>query len=119
MKAEIYCEVKNSRHFFYLKINKETYYLFSQAYRRGVDKYFRYGVTLNRAINFDGTNGDHSLLATKEKILPSIRYIEKEYDVGILQSTKNKNRNCNYTRRQPYKRQKFEISKLIFEEIGA
>lgn len=94
-KAKIYCVIpKNGDGLdFYLNSNGESYYLFNQRYRDGVAKYFEAGVLLDKAVKgVKGTTyGGHiyDILGNIADRLPSyVRYIEKEYNLTILNRTK-------------------------------
>lgn len=93
MKTKIYCtQTKSDIHSFYLITGEQRYYMFSQNYRTGVHKYFKNGVLLNDAMKHSKTHKDHALIRTMNKIPMYIKYIEKEYDVQILEKTKRKNK---------------------------
>lgn len=92
MKAEIYCKPADKGiHSFYLVLGAEEFFLFSQAYRKGVDDYYRGGVFLNDAINYSKAHKDCAITRTMSKIPTYVRYIEKEYDVKVLEKTKRSN----------------------------
>ena len=48
--TKIYCRKKEKMHEFYLIIDKEEFYLFSQKYKAGVDHFYKRGVLLNKGI---------------------------------------------------------------------
>ena len=65
MKTNVYClttdkGVQN----FYLEACGETYYLFSQNYRRSVKEYFDQGVHIDAAIDFSRAHHDTAILHT-------------------------------------------------------
>ena len=92
MKYTIFCKATAAGvHTFYLSTQHNSYYLFSQNYRRGVNKYFAGGVTLDRAIDFSRANGDSAIIRTMQKIPTYIKYIEREYDIEVLRKTAQKN----------------------------
>ena len=93
MKTRIYCEATDQGvHSFYLIQEGKEYFLFSQNYRRGVQKYFKDGVLLSQAINYSKTHNDCALMRTMSKIPTYIRYIEKEYEIEVFEQTKKRNR---------------------------
>lgn len=96
LKTVIYCKPTASGvHSFYMIQNGQEYFLFSQDYRKGVQEYFSKGVTLNESLNFSRTRNDSALNRTMTKIPSYIRYIEKEYDIVVLEQTKKK---CKYSK---------------------
>ena len=76
-------------HSLFVETDGSTHFLFSQDYRRGVKEFFGKGVCLRRAL-------DHSLSQnsavhrTMDKLIPHIRYVEREHNVTILNQTKRK-----------------------------
>lgn len=92
MNPIIYCtNTKKGKHDFYVKANGETHFLFRQDYRKGVDRFFSRGRTIDHAIDFTRAKEDSSLLHTMEKFNAYIRYIEREYDLAILRKTIRRN----------------------------
>ena len=87
---KIYCEEKNGMHIFYLVIGTEKLFLFSQVFKVGVDLYFRKGVSLNKGIRHGIGKTDRAIHRTIDKVKRHIRYIEKEYDLIILDQTRMK-----------------------------
>lgn len=87
---KIYCTERKGMHDFYIIVEKENFYLFSQKYKTGVDKYYRNGVQLNKGIRHGIGKTDCAIHRTMDKLKKNIRYIEKEYDVVILNQTKMK-----------------------------
>lgn len=68
MSSVVYCKpIAKGIHAFYLNVGETTYYLFSQNYRRGVNKYFSNGVRLDKAVCFSSAKGDTALMRTMEK----------------------------------------------------
>jgi len=87
--TKIYCkEEKRGQHEFYIVVDKDEYYLFSQNYRAGVDSYYRGGVQLNKGICHGMGKTDCAIHRTMDKLKKQIRYIEQEYDLAILKQTK-------------------------------
>ena len=74
-------------HNFYMEQNGEQYFLFTQKFRRGVDNFFRNGVTLEKAQNRKKANGDTAILRTMDKLMMYIRYAEKEHGIIALKKT--------------------------------
>lgn len=92
MKTKIYCIISDKGiHSFYLQHNSKRFYLFSQNYRKGVHKYYKNGVSLEDAINFNKSHRDEAVTHTMEKLPAYIKYIEKEYDIAVYKKTKVKN----------------------------
>ena len=75
-------------HTLYLVDNNKEYYLFRQAYRRGVADYYRNGATIDDAINYSKAKFDTSVMHTMGKLLAHIRYVEKEVDIAVLDRTR-------------------------------
>ncbi|MCR5665185.1 MAG: hypothetical protein K6G01_00010 [Eubacterium sp.] len=96
----IYCKTTaKGTHSFYLVFAGEEYYLFSQDYRKGVFEYYRNGVELNKAMQRSKAHYDTAILKTMDKLPIYIKYIEREYDIVVLEQTKRKaardhNRRC-------------------------
>ena len=92
MVTTIYCTpTAKGIHSFYIEVRGKIHFLFSQNYRRGVNKYFRDGVRLGEAFNFSRAKGDNAIKRTMEKLPSYIKYIEREYDLEILRQTAKKN----------------------------
>lgn len=91
MITSIKCNVsKKGQHDFILNLNGENYYMFSQNYHTGVNKYFKNGVSLNNAMDRKKAKNDHCIIKTMDKFQTYIKYLEKEYDIKILNKTLNK-----------------------------
>lgn len=84
----IYCQERNGMHEFYMTLDRNEYYLFSQKYRVGVDKFYRKGVQLDKGIKHGIGRTDYAIHQTMDKVKRHIRYIEKEYNLIILDKTK-------------------------------
>lgn len=92
MKSMIYCKpTERGVHSFYLVTEGREYFLFLQKYRKGVQKYFNKGVSLNRAMNYSKAHNDIALERTMTKLPMYIKYIEKEYDIEVFEQTKRRN----------------------------
>lgn len=89
MKTIIYCRpTEKGVHSFYLVNGREEILLFSQAYRKSVDGYYRKGVAFNNAINYSRAHKDSAITRTMSKIPRYIKYAEKEYGIAVLNKTK-------------------------------
>ena len=75
---------------FYLVNKGNEYFLFTQKYYKGVKKYFHNKVFLNDALDFSKSYRDNALIRTKSKLLMYLKYIEKEYEIKILENTKKR-----------------------------
>jgi hypothetical protein len=107
MKTFIYCKpTAQGLHTFYLVIDNCEYFLFNQSYRKGVQNYFGKGVRLEQSRKYSKTNNDAAIIKTMNKLPMYIKYIEKEYDICVLEQTKKKTK-------QDYYKSKNDI---IFEE---
>lgn len=93
MSTTIYCRpTAKGVHSLYADVDGTSHFLFSQAYRRGVKEFFADGVSLNRAIDHSLAKNNSAVHNTMDKLIPSIRYVEREYNIEILNKTKEKNR---------------------------
>ncbi len=90
---KLYISMINSRaadvHHFYLNVDNQKYYLFTQKAYLGIFNYFRKPRVLNE-IQFKKAHEDHRLLQTMEKLPKYIRYIEKEMGLTLLDKTRKK-----------------------------
>ena len=92
MSARIFCRTTaKGVSSFYVSVDGETLFLFSQNYHSGVRHYFRGPISVTRAIDFSCAKGNKALLRTMEKLPAYIRYVEREYGVEVLKQTKRKN----------------------------
>ena len=90
--VSVFCNVSaGSKHDFYLLINGREYYLFTQAFRRGVSNYFKSGISLKDALDFTKAKGDWALLHTMEKLPLYIKYVESDNGLEVLKMTVRKN----------------------------
>ena len=101
MKSTVYCiPTDKGIHTFYLVVDGKEYYLFRQNYRKGVNSFFRDGVTLDRALDFTKAHHNDALIRTMQKLPIYIKYIEKYYGLEVLRATAKRNsvmrgkRNC-------------------------
>lgn len=94
-KATIICTTPQERGLmFYLDVDGERYFLFNQRYRSSIENHYRKGVDLNTAIS-NRASGDSCIRRVSEKIPTYIKYIEKEYDIAVLNQTIKKRRSLN------------------------
>lgn len=90
MKTEIYCKsIADGKQEFHLRVGQKSYLLFIQSYRASNRDYFENGKPLTVALDITHV---HSWATRKtiEKLLPAIKYIEKEYGIAILDRTLKK-----------------------------
>ena len=91
MKAEIYCKpTAQGVHSFYLMVGREEYYLFSQPYRKGVAEYYGRGVNIDQAMKISKAHNDSAITRTRKKIPMYVKYVEKEFDIHVLEKTKKR-----------------------------
>ena len=79
---------------FYLEVDGNRYFLFNQRYRSGIERYFAKGVSLSNVLA-NKTNGDVCVKKVVSKLPTYIRYIEKEFDIAVLDQTIKKQRRVN------------------------
>lgn len=91
MKTIIYCKPTDKGvHSFYLLVGTEEFYLFSQAYRKGVDEYYGKGVRIDESMKYSRAHNDSAIIKTMDKIPMYVKYIEKEYGIEVLEKTKKR-----------------------------
>ena len=91
MKPQIYCKVTaKGEHSFYLLAEGQEYYLFRQAYRKGVHTYFSSGIRLDEVYNFSKAKHDNAIIRTLAKLPVYIKYVESEYGIAVLKQTMKK-----------------------------
>ena len=91
MKSIISCKKDNlGGHSFYINHQGKEYYLFSQNYHQSVNTLFSNGVSILKVFDFKIAKGNYNVKKTISKMRMYIRYIEKEYDLKILNKTLNK-----------------------------
>lgn len=90
MAAKVYCRKVKSLHTFYLVTDEGEFFLFNQAYRKGVHEYFSHGVHLDKALDHSKSRTDNALAKTKDKLPMYIKYVEKEYGISILNRAKSR-----------------------------
>lgn len=90
MKTEIYCKtIVGGKQEFNLLVGQESYLLFIQSYRASNRDYFENGKPLTSALDITNVRS-WATRKTIEKLLPAIKYIEKEYGIAILERTLKK-----------------------------
>lgn len=91
MSTVIYCRsTAHNEHSFFLSTDRCCYFLFSQEYHQAVEDRFRNGMTLKEALNYKPACGRFDLEKTISKFPTYIKYVEKEYNIAILEQTKRK-----------------------------
>ena len=91
MKTTIYCKPTDKGvHSFYLIMGSDEFYLFSQSYRKGVEEYYGRGVRIDEAIKYSRAHRDSAIIRTMDKIPMYVKYVEREYDIRVLDSTKKR-----------------------------
>ena len=91
MKTTIQCKPNRlGGHAFYIKHEGIDYLLFNQKYHNRVNQTFSRGLDLNDSLDPKTAKGDVQVLKTISKMKMYIKYIEKEFQVKILDSSINK-----------------------------
>ena len=91
MKTTIYCKPTDKGvHSFYLIYGTEEFFLFSQSYRKGVERYYGRGVMIDEAIKYSRAHNDSAITRTMDKIPMYVKYVEREFDIMVLDSTKKR-----------------------------
>ena len=97
MREIIYCKTTaKGVHTFYLCTGGEELFLFNQAYRKGVGKYYKNGVSLKDAMNYSKAQKDSAIIRTMSKIPMYIKYVEKDHGIEVLEKTKRKGTKRRY-----------------------
>ena len=101
MKAMIYCESdKRGTLNFYIRNNGEDYFLFTQAFRVSVARYYRRGVTVDQALRLNQSKmRNYAMAKVAEKLTSYLRYLEREYSVRLLRGKKNSEKGVKTTGR--------------------
>ena len=71
-------------HKFYVEYQGQEYYLFSQKFKSAVQEFYGAGVNIKRALDHSKAHRNPNLHRTIEKLYSHLAYVEKEYDVKIL-----------------------------------
>lgn len=91
MKTTIYCKPTNNGILsFFLIMGANEFFLFNQSYRKGVNEYYGKGVLVDEAINHSKAHKDTAIIRTMDKIPMYVKYVESEYDIKVLNSTKRR-----------------------------
>jgi hypothetical protein len=91
MQNKIYCKTTGHDQIsFYIAQNGCEYYLFTQKYKRSAFEYYADGVTVSDALNSRKGTRDVAILKVMTKLPSYIRYIEREYDIIVLDKTQRK-----------------------------
>ena len=99
MKAYVYCKpTAKGIHSFYLVFEGENYFLFSQKYRKGVQRYFSSGVSLRQVFDIRTAHYDEAIIRTMKKLPVYLRRAEKENYIAVLDQTIAKERRWNGSR---------------------
>jgi hypothetical protein len=88
----IFCRRRGEMHEFYISADGTEYYLFTQAFRRSVDEYYRQGVIIDKAISHGIGRKDRAIHKTMDKLKLYIRYIEAQEEIVLLRKTGKKMR---------------------------
>lgn len=103
MNIVIKCKIdKKGGNSFYVSCSGKEYYLFSQSYHKGVNSFFSGGKSIQNVFNNRSAKKDHYIIKTIEKMKPYIKYVEKENNIKILNSSIEKD---VINKRRIYKRQ--------------
>lgn len=112
MQAKIFCRtVAKGKQSFYVTVNGDKYFLFTQDYRVSNKKFFQNGVSISEINNYSGVHSA-AVRKTLDKLPSYIRYVEKEYGVAIYEKTK---RAQQLKRKTAYKREQFLWQHLDWE----
>lgn len=100
MKTTVYCvEQECGLLDFFLKVDGEKYYIFTQDYKQGIKNYFEKGVSVDKAIKASGKAfRDFGVSKVISKMPSYLRYVEKEQGIKVMKSTKREScikRNSN------------------------
>lgn len=87
----VYCRRNKDNNLdFYIKEKQKEYFLFSQKPYRGLEAFFKKGVSLDIAINHGKGKGDSRMHKVMSKLPAYIRYIEKEYEIAFFEQSKRR-----------------------------
>ena len=102
MKPLIYCKTTaKATQSFYLLADGKEYFLFNQKYRVSNKEHFRRGINLDSLGDFSNVRSN-SVRRVLDKLPNYIRYVEKEYEIKVLDKTLKQASN-----KKPYKRTPF------------
>lgn len=91
MKTMIYCTKKNNQNNFYMNYEGEDYYLFTQAYHKSANEFYKNGVSLDKAWDYKKSRKNPVLIKTMDKLKPYIKYVEREFSISVLECTRKRN----------------------------
>ena len=115
MVETITCQLsKTGDHEFYLRTSRNTYFLFSQKYRKSVHLFYSDGVWLNEALDFGKSRRDHAIVHTMRKLPIYIRYVEKENGISVLNRTKSSL--VKHENKEIYSAKQLNERKLYYEK---
>ena len=90
MSLKVYCSTKDKGvQSYYLADGKESYYLFDSAYRVSNKKFFSRGRVIQEVLAAR-RHSSESVRRTSVRLISTIKYIEGEYDLCVLQKTARK-----------------------------
>ena len=111
MKNKIYCKTTGKgQQSYYLTVNGEDYFLFTQKFRRSNKEFFANGVTIDEALNWAGQRSE-SVIRTMRKLPSYISFVESEYGISVLKKTKKRQEN----RFKAYKRERLNWRNIDWE----
>lgn len=92
-RITVSCSEKNEGSLdFTLHYSGRDYFLFREKYTVSAYNYYGTGVSLDTALDYSRSKKNIRVLKTMEKLPACIRYIEKEYDIEVLDKTKKSGR---------------------------
>ena len=77
---------------FYVFTGKEDHYLFRQSFRPSLWNRYRYGVALDKALDWARCGNVPPQQKVCEKLFKAIHYVEKEYGIRLLRRSKKDSR---------------------------
>ena len=101
---------------FYAEAVGNTYCLFSQPYRSGVERVFSKGIYLTELNNTKFHKYDACVSKTVEKLPAYLRYINKEYDLGLFRNSRKKADKKRKPRFLAMKEESFFTEMKLFSE---
>lgn len=91
MKTSIYCKpTTKGVHSFYLIVGNDEFFLFSQAYRKGVEEYYGRVVRIDESMKYSRAHNDSAIIKTMDKIPMYVKYVEREYEIEVFERTKRR-----------------------------
>jgi len=115
MRSVVFCETTaKAVQSFYISVGGKRYYLFSQDFRKSNKRFFSRGVELDTIGTYKNVHST-SVRKTLDKLPIYIKYIEKEYGVEILESTRKKTEKRAERKKLPYKRTAFKCQEYVWE----